>query len=197
VAHQQAKRLTRIQTRVRVNPHEQATGRSLQVQWQVHGEHLHGAIEGHTLRTSDGLATHFRASTELGLTQQEAVGLTPAHVRVLFVFVRACACVCVCACMCVCVCVCVCAYPISYKSNADERRAEKQRQHRGASSGRKTKRSIAGEDPGTAGIERFLFLRGPREEGSSAINTSRTSIIHHHRLKNKLLENKNRKHRCQ
>jgi len=41
-----------------------------------------------------------------------------------------------------------------------ERRAEKQCQRRGANSGQKTKRGIAGEDPAAAGIERFFSLKG-------------------------------------
>jgi len=53
-----------------------------------------------------------------------------------------------------------------------ERRAEKRRQRRGVSSGQTTKRGIEGEDPATAGIERFFSLKGPREE-----NNVRASFI--------------------
>jgi len=45
-----------------------------------------------------------------------------------------------------------------------ERRAEKQRQRRGASSGQKTKRGIEEVDPAAAGIERFFSMKDPREE---------------------------------
>ena len=55
------------------------------------------------------------------------------------------------------------AYNTTHTTKA-ERRAEKQRQRRGASSGQKTKRGIEGEDPAAAGIERFFSLKGPREE---------------------------------
>ena len=57
-------------------------------------------------------------------------------------------------------CVCVCVY-LSYHTThttTAERRVEKQCRRRGASSGQKTKRGIGGEDPATAGIERFLFF---------------------------------------
>jgi len=47
-----------------------------------------------------------------------------------------------------------------------ERRAEKQCQRRGASSGQKTKRGIEGEDLAAAGIERFFSLNSPREENN-------------------------------
>jgi len=53
-----------------------------------------------------------------------------------------------------------------------ERRVEKQRQRRSASSGQTIKRVIGGENPAAAGIERFFCLKGPLEE-----NTVRASFI--------------------
>ena len=56
-------------------------------------------------------------------------------------------------------------YIIQHTTKA-ERKAEKSCRRRGASSGQKTKRGIEGEDPATAGIERFFSLKGPREENN-------------------------------
>jgi len=50
-----------------------------------------------------------------------------------------------------------------------ERRAEKQCQRRGASSGQKIKSDIEGEDPAAASIERFFSLKGPREENNVSV----------------------------
>jgi len=56
-------------------------------------------------------------------------------------------------------------YPTTHTTKA-ERRAEKQRQRGGTSSGQKTKRGIEGDDSAAAGIERFFSLKGPREKNN-------------------------------
>ena len=60
-----------------------------------------------------------------------------------------------------------------------ERRAEKQRQRRSASSGQSTKRGIEGEDPAAAGIEGFFSLKGPR----FVFGVFALGGAHHHRLR--------------
>jgi len=60
-----------------------------------------------------------------------------------------------------------------------ERRGEKHRQRRCASSGQNTKRGIEGEDPAAAGIQRrFLSLKGPREERSSRRDYRQSVILY-------------------
>jgi len=59
-----------------------------------------------------------------------------------------------------------------HATTTSERRAGKQCQRRGASSGQKTKRGIEGEDPAAAGIKKLCSLKGPQEE-----NTVRASFL--------------------
>ena len=55
----------------------------------------------------------------------------------------------------------------SYNSHHNSRAQSREKcRRRGASSGQKTRRGIEGEDPATAGIERFFSRKGPREKNN-------------------------------